>query len=59
VIEEMSNHQIIHVIIASGTEKPYYIKRKGMSPEGCFTRIGSSVWTYVKKVDTNSKTFSL
>jgi ATP-dependent DNA helicase RecG len=43
VIEEVNNRQIIHVIIASGTEKPYYIKRKGMSPEGCFTRIGSSV----------------
>jgi len=43
VIEEMNNQQIIHVIIASGTEKPYYIKRKGMSPEGCFIRIGSSV----------------
>lgn len=43
VVEEINNQQIIHVIIASGTEKPYYIKRKGMSPEGCFIRLGSSV----------------
>lgn len=43
VVEEMDDKQIIHVIVASGTEKPYYIKRKGMSPEGSFIRVGSSV----------------
>jgi ATP-dependent DNA helicase RecG len=39
----IENKQILHIIIASGTEKPYYIKRKGMSPKGYFIRVGSSV----------------
>ncbi len=43
VVEEIDDIQILHIVIASGTEKPYYIKRRGMSPEGCFIRVGSSV----------------
>ena len=35
--------QIIKIIIASGSDKPYYIKSKGMSENGCFMRIGSAV----------------
>ena len=31
----------IKVIVSSGTEKPYYLKQKGMTPDGCFIRIGS------------------
>jgi len=34
---------IIHVCVANGVEKPYYLKKKGMIPEGCFVRVGSSV----------------
>ena len=33
---------VIKVIISSGLEKPYYIRSQGMSPSGCFTRIGTS-----------------
>lgn len=43
VIKEISSIKIIHVVIASGAEKPYYLRKKGMSPEGCFIRIGSAV----------------
>ena len=31
----------IKVIVSSGTEKPYYLKQKGMTPDGCFIRVGS------------------
>ena len=31
----------IKVNVSSGTEKPYYLKQNGMTPEGCFIRIGS------------------
>ena len=31
----------VKVNISSGTEKPYYLKQKGMTPEGCYIRIGS------------------
>lgn len=39
-VEDAKN--IIHIIIASGNEKPYYLRKFGMSPEGCFIRVGSS-----------------
>ncbi len=42
VVEEFKGEKIIKINIASGTEKPYYIKKKGMSEKGCFVRIGSS-----------------
>lgn len=39
VVEDVS---VIKVLISSGLEKPYYIKNQGMSPSGCYTRIGTS-----------------
>jgi len=42
VIEEKEQKKIIKVILASGSEKPYYIAKKGMSEKGCFIRIGSA-----------------
>ena len=31
----------IEIRIASGFEKPYYVSRYGMSPKGCFIRVGT------------------
>jgi ATP-dependent DNA helicase RecG len=42
VTEEIDNIPIIKILISSGLEKPYYIKKQGMSPNGCFMRIGTS-----------------
>ena len=42
VVETKEEKSIIKVIISSGTEKPYYLKKKGMCPAGCYIRIGSS-----------------
>ena len=42
VTEAVENMTVIKIIISSGLEKPYYIKAKGMSPSGCYTRIGTS-----------------
>ena len=42
VTEYMNNIPITKVIVCSGLEKPYYIKNKGMSPNGCYMRIGTS-----------------
>lgn len=33
---------LIKVIVASGSEKPYYLSKMGMSSKGCFIRIGSA-----------------
>jgi len=42
VLEQQDNQQIIKIIIASGSEKPYHLKKRGMSSVGCFIRVGSS-----------------
>lgn len=41
--EEREDKTIIHIIVARGTERPYYLKRYGQSPNGCFVRVGSGV----------------
>lgn len=41
-IENRKDKNIIHIIVSSGNEKPYYIASKGMIPNGCYIRIGSS-----------------
>ncbi|MDR2870571.1 MAG: putative DNA binding domain-containing protein [Deferribacteraceae bacterium] len=40
--DKRDGKDIIIINFASGTEKPYCIKRKGYSEAGCFIRIGSS-----------------
>ncbi len=39
--EELDSKLVIHIVVSSGTEKPYYLKGLGMSPAGCYIRIGS------------------
>lgn len=41
-VKEYDDKKYLHIIIASGNEKPYYLKKKGMTSEGCFIRVGSS-----------------
>ena len=42
VVETIDNKDVIKVTISSGTEKPYYLRKKGRTPEGCYIRVGSS-----------------
>ena len=42
VTEYIEGIPVIKVIVSSGLEKPYYIKSQGMSPNGCYIRLGSS-----------------
>ncbi len=43
IISEVKNDKnVLHIIIASGNEKPYYLKKYGMCPQGTFVRIGSA-----------------
>ena len=41
-VETIDNKVVIKVIISSGTEKPYYLRKRGRTPEGCYIRVGSS-----------------
>lgn len=42
VSDEIEGVPVIKILISSGLEKPYYIKKNGMSPSGCFMRMGTS-----------------
>ena len=41
--ETINGVQVIKVVIASGSEKPYYKIPYGMSTRGCFIRVGTAV----------------
>lgn len=42
IVETIDDKEVIKVVISSGTEKPYYLRKKGRTPEGCYIRVGSS-----------------
>jgi ATP-dependent DNA helicase RecG len=42
VSEEQDGKNILKIIVASGPEKPYHLKKYGMSEKGCFIRLGSA-----------------
>ena len=41
VTQEINDKPVIHVIVTRGTEKPYYLKKYGMSPAGAHIRVGT------------------
>ena len=41
-VEEIESKNVIKITFASGTEKPYYIKKLGMSEKGTYIRIGTA-----------------
>ena len=43
IVMEEKGKKYIKVIIARGSEDPYYIKGMGMTPDSCFIRVGSSI----------------
>jgi predicted HTH transcriptional regulator len=42
MLEEIDNKKVIKVKILEGTERPYYIKKYGLSEKGCFIRNGNA-----------------
>ncbi|WMN13030.1 ATP-binding protein [Marivirga salinae] len=42
VSEDLEGQEIIKIIIAAGLEKPYFLRKFGMSPKGSFMRVGSA-----------------
>lgn len=42
VLEERKEKEIIKIIVASGPEKPYYLRKYGMSEKGAYIRTGSA-----------------
>jgi predicted HTH transcriptional regulator len=42
VLTQIDGKDVIRVIVSCGQQRPYYIRKKGMSEQGCFIRVGSS-----------------
>ncbi len=42
VLEKKEGKNILKIIVAGGYEKPYYVKKYGLSEKGVFIRVGSS-----------------
>ena len=42
IAETRDEKDIVKITVASGSEKPYYLSRMGMSAKGCYIRIGSA-----------------
>jgi len=42
VLTEIDGKDVIRVIVSCGQQRPYYIRKMGMSEHGCFIRVGSS-----------------
>jgi ATP-dependent DNA helicase RecG len=42
ILEQREGKPVVKIIVASGSEKPYYLKKYGMTEKGCFTRLGSA-----------------
>ena len=41
VTQEIQGKLVIHIIVTRGMEKPYYLRKYGMSPAGAYIRIGT------------------
>jgi predicted HTH transcriptional regulator len=50
IIEKIKDVEVVKIVVSSGIEKPYYLRRKGMSPQGCFIRVGSSNQPIIKEL---------
>lgn len=42
VVENIEDKELIKIIVAGSTEKPYFKKKYGMTEKGCFIRIGAA-----------------
>jgi predicted HTH transcriptional regulator len=40
--ENYDDKRVLKLTVSGGPEKPYYLRKYGMSPKGCYIRVGSS-----------------
>lgn len=43
LLDQRDGKNVIKITLASGPEKPFYLKKQGLSEKGCFMRVGSAV----------------
>jgi predicted HTH transcriptional regulator len=42
ICEKEGDKELVKIVVASGQERPYYVKKFGLSPKGAFIRTGSA-----------------
>jgi Predicted transcriptional regulator containing an HTH domain and an uncharacterized domain shared with the mammalian protein Schlafen len=42
ISERRMDKNVIRVVVSCGMQRPYYIRQRGMTEDGCFVRVGSS-----------------
>ena len=59
IVETIDDKEIIKVVISSGTEKPYYLRKKGRTPiaDSAFFLKSCLIFVYKKLLFMMSKTF--
>ncbi|MDY5930826.1 MAG: ATP-binding protein, partial [Candidatus Ornithospirochaeta sp.] len=40
-VERRADKRIIKVVVSAGYERPYYLAKYGMTPKGCYYRVGA------------------
>ncbi len=50
VRQEIDGKSVIKVIVTRGLEKPYYLKKYGMSPAGAYIRVGTGIQQLTTKM---------
>ena len=40
-LEERNGKPVVRIVVSSGPDRPYHLKKYGMTPQGCFVRVGS------------------
>ena len=40
--EQRNGKDIVRVVVSAGQQRPYYLRTRGMTEDGCFIRVGSS-----------------
>jgi ATP-dependent DNA helicase RecG len=50
VLDNSSSVDVIKIVVASGSEKPYFLRKYGMTERGCFMRIGSASEPLTQKI---------
>ena len=41
-VERFENNPVVRVVVSAGSERPYYLTKYGMTPKGCYYRVGAS-----------------
>jgi len=50
VLTQIDGADIIRVIVSCGQQRPYYLRKKGMTEQGCFIRVGSSTQPMTEQI---------